>query len=269
MLLPSALSCGYTALQQPEAQRQRPSRPGLPSFERYDPCQRSHSPVYGLIASCRALQSMLGDRFASSPSPSPSPSIDATLRAGLMASPFGEPTPPPEQLPAPRGSNKRRRDTFDDEIEAQQMRHETRAETHRTLYATPKRRRIIPLEMPPGLLASDFEALTDSCLPTIRTPVPSYPPRVELPKLHDISPLPEPQCSVSSWTENDDRLLVETVLSKLNLSTQEWNDCAQRLGKDKDSLGHRWRLLLGEGNIGLRRGIGRMSRADLDIKSWQ
>lgn len=191
------------------------------------------------------------------------------MRAKPMASPFGEPTPPPSQQPAPRGSNKRRRDTFDEEIDQRQLRDNIRLEEHSNLYATPKRRRIIPLEMPPGLLASDFEALADSSLPTIRTPVPVRPaPRVELPLNEDVPSAPQLPCAVSGWTENDDRLLVETVLSKLKLSTQEWNDCAQRLGKDKDSLDHRWRLLLGEGNIGLRRGVGRMGRADLDIKSW-
>lgn len=128
----------------------------------------------------------------------------------------------------------------------------------------------MPLEIPPGLLPSDFEALADSSLPATRISMPACPPpQVELPMDEDMSPALEPQDSLSTWTENDDRMLVETVLSKLNLTTQEWNDCARRLGKDKDSLDHRWRLLLGEGNIGLRRGAGRMGRVDLDIKSWQ
>lgn len=77
-----------------------------------------------------------------------------------------------------------------------------------------------------------------------------------------------PQESEMGWTDADDRILVETVLSKLNLSSLEWNDCAQRLGKDKDSLGQRWRMLLCEGGVGLRRGSGRSGRPDLDIRSW-
>lgn len=264
MLLPSALSCGYTTVQ-PEPQR--PSRPKLPSFERYDPCRRSNSPVYGLIASCRALQSMLGDRFT--PSPAPSPSIDATLRARPFASPFGEPSPPPTLPPIPRGNNKRRRDDFDDDIEDKQ-RNFRRTEEHNDMFATPKRRRIIPLNMPPGLMPSDFEALAESSLPTIRTPRASrYYRQIDLPMDQDIPPPLESEQSANDWTENDDRMLVETVLSKLNLSAREWNDCARRLGKDKDSLDHRWRLLLGEGNIGLRRGVGRMGRVDLDLISWQ
>lgn len=74
--------------------------------------------------------------------------------------------------------------------------------------------------------------------------------------------------SDATWTENDDRVLVETVLLKLKLSSQDWNECAKRLGKDKDSIGRRWRLLIGEGDVGLRRGSGRHERMDLDINGW-
>ncbi|KAL2428983.1 hypothetical protein ABEF95_011023 [Exophiala dermatitidis] len=70
------------------------------------------------------------------------------------------------------------------------------------------------------------------------------------------------------WTLEDDRMLVETVLEKLKLTKRDWNDCARRLGRDKDSLGRRWSLLVGQGNVGLRRGTGRRGRTDLDISSW-
>lgn len=265
MLLPSALSCGYTTTQ-PAPTRQ--SRPKLPSFERYDPFQRSQSPVYGLIATCRALQNMIGDRFASSATPSPS--LDATLRAKPLASPFGEPTPPPTQLPAPRGCNKRRRNSFDENTQESYRNDHARAKDCHFPYDTPKRRRIVPVDIPPGLQSSDFEALAEVETPVIRTPAPTYPsPRVDLPADVNMSPISEPQPSVGAWTEDDDRLLVQTVLSKLRLSTKDWNDCARRLGKDKDSLDHRWQLLLGKGNVGLRRGIGNMDRMELDIESWQ
>ena len=69
------------------------------------------------------------------------------------------------------------------------------------------------------------------------------------------------------WNWDDDRMLVEIVLEKLKLSRRDWNDCARRLGKERDSLEKRWSLLVGEGNVGLRRG-GRISRTDLDILSW-
>lgn len=120
-------------------------------------------------------------------------------------------------------------------------------------------------------MASDFEALTEATSFQQRTPRRRREPQdIEMPTTEDTQSIPpsRSQDTRYSWTKNDDRLLVETVLSKLNLSSREWNDCAMRLGKDEDSLGRRWRLLLGKGNVGLRRGSGRQERMDLDIKSW-
>ncbi|KAK5945018.1 hypothetical protein PMZ80_002221 [Knufia obscura] len=262
MLMPSALSCD-SVVAQPKPQR--PSRPKLLSFDRYDPRQRPQSPVLGLIASCRALQNMLGERFSS-----PSPSIDATIRARPMGSPFGAPTPPPMCAPAPRGTNKRRRDEFEDEEDEAPVKHAP-GQTHDDIYSTPKRRRTVPFDLPQGLMASDFEALADHVPSEQQTPRRRRQPQViGMPTIEEVqsTPRPTPQHTPNGWTENDDRLLVETVLSKLNLSSRERNDCALRLGKDKDSLGRRWQMLLGEGDVGLRRGSGRMERGDLDIKSW-
>ncbi|EEH23279.2 hypothetical protein PABG_05490 [Paracoccidioides brasiliensis Pb03] len=58
----------------------------------------------------------------------------------------------------------------------------------------------------------------------------------------------------SDWTSEDDRKLVELVLEKLKLSKRDWSECARRMGKDNDSVGRRWKALVGEGNVGLRRG---------------
>lgn len=69
------------------------------------------------------------------------------------------------------------------------------------------------------------------------------------------------------WSVDDDRVLVETVLEKLQLSKRAWNDCARKLGKDKDSLGRRWRMLVDEGEVGLKKG-GRRKRTGLDVGSW-
>ncbi|OJD09596.1 hypothetical protein ACJ73_10200, partial [Blastomyces percursus] len=60
--------------------------------------------------------------------------------------------------------------------------------------------------------------------------------------------------TTSDWTSEDDKRLVELVLEKLKLSRRDWNECARRMGKDHDSVGRRWRALVGEGNVGLRRG---------------
>lgn len=132
---------------------------------------------------------------------------------------------------------------------------------------TPKRRRKAPLVMPLGLSAEDFRALESPDEaeeePQIEMPIVSPDILSDQDSAYGASPLlEEPE-----WTIDDDRLLVETVLEKLKLSKREWNDCARKLGKDKDSLGRRWSLLVSEGDVGLRRGA-RMSRTSLDISTW-
>jgi hypothetical protein len=84
----------------------------------------------------------------------------------------------------------------------------------------------------------------------------------------DPSPLLDP-VDDPSWSLDDDRVLVEAVLEKLQLSKRAWNDCARRLGRDKDSIGRRWKLLLDEGEVGLkiRRG-GAVRRAAMDVPGW-
>ena len=132
------------------------------------------------------------------------------------------------------------------------------------VYVTPKRHRKAPLQLPLGLSAGDFNVLDES--------------GVEADEQVSLPP-PRPQAEESAnddswaadefgnWTAADDRLLVETVLEKLKLSKREWNDCARRLGKDKDTLGKRWKMLVVKGNVGLRRG-GRVKRTELDVGSW-
>lgn len=251
MLLPSAMSCDSMAHPQPT----RPQRPKLYSFERYMP-QRSQSPVLGLIASCRALHNIIGEAL----SPTPSPSLDTTMRMGSMQNPFGQAPASSNRPAAPRGANKRDREEFDEDE------HKPSYTFHnQDSRVTPKRRRVVPLELPPGLKASDFEALSvNSILPQTQSNRP-VPMQIDMPPESNSSHLPDTDMA---WTDADDRLLVETVLSKMNFSSLEWNECARKLGKDKDSLGERWRMLLCEGNVGLRRGSGRSARPDLDIPSW-
>ncbi|PGH01974.1 hypothetical protein GX51_04906 [Blastomyces parvus] len=66
--------------------------------------------------------------------------------------------------------------------------------------------------------------------------------------------------NTTPWTTADDNRLVSLVLQKLKLSRRDWTECARRMGKehDHDSVGRRWRALVGEGNVGLRRGRGRI-----------
>lgn len=126
--------------------------------------------------------------------------------------------------------------------------------------------------MPMGLSADDFRALEapkiseeeeDLDMPIISPHGNSHGHLSDEDSAYGSSPSVEDP----EWTHDDDRMLVETVLEKLRLSKHDWNDCARKLGKDRDSLGRRWSLLVGEGNVGLRRG-GRISRTELDISSW-
>ena len=139
-------------------------------------------------------------------------------------------------------------------------------ENFERIYVTPKRYRRAPLLMPLGLSAEDFDGLAADDSRADRDEQVSLPtpgPQAGDSASHEPWTLDE----FGNWTAADDRLLVETVLEKLKLSKREWNDCARRLGKDKDTLGKRWKMLVVEGDVGLRRG-GRLRRTDLDIGSW-
>ncbi|RAL02119.1 uncharacterized protein BO80DRAFT_454263 [Aspergillus ibericus CBS 121593] len=194
-------------------------------------------------------------------------------------SPIASPSRPP------RGANKRCRDTFEIESETDTDNHKP---THsvvtesRLRYSTPKRRRHIPNDLPLGLTQSDFYSLFSPPItqsppsPAHRTlgdldgkegperDTPSYNPDAALPSI-EISddfkntPLDEPSPidSSPSWTAEDDTSLVDLVLSKIQLSRQDLNDCARKLGRDGESIGHRWRALLDQGDVGLRRTVKR------------
>lgn len=149
--------------------------------------------------------------------------------------------------------NKRRRNEYEQENnDDTDMDNDKDSEQGFPQYQTPKRRRHVPLAMPLGLSTEDFVSL-DS-------------PGQEEPLDLAYSSYGDGDAD-SGWTTDDDCVLVQMVLEKLKLSNRQWNDCARVLGRDKASLGKRWRLLVGEGNIGLRRGR-RISRTDLDIRSW-
>lgn len=53
------------------------------------------------------------------------------------------------------------------------------------------------------------------------------------------------------------------ILNKLRLRPSDWDECARELGKEKDSIGKRWAHLLGDGEVGLRRGSGKRTRGDV------
>lgn len=54
------------------------------------------------------------------------------------------------------------------------------------------------------------------------------------------------------WAIEDDKMLIELVLEKLNLSKSELEECARSLGRDSGSVSKRWKSLLAGGSIGLK-----------------
>lgn len=140
---------------------------------------------------------------------------------------------------APRGFNKRRRDITDDGRAPLGPNEEGELK-----FSTPKRMRLAPPELPLGISSEDFQALVS---PTNDT-------SMEHAMAEDKD---------NDWSAEDDRKLVELVLEKLKLTKDDWNECALKLGKESESLGKRWKELVGEGHVGLRRGR-RVSRMKLD-----
>lgn len=117
--------------------------------------------------------------------------------------------------------------------------------------STPKRQRTCPPTLPLGLEREDFDALK---------PV-ATPPR---------TPEAKPSCAPqgqekddAEWSTGDDSALVALILNKLRLRQSDWDECARKLGKEKDSIGKRWAHLLGDGEVGLRRGSGKQKRGNV------
>ncbi|RLM00929.1 hypothetical protein CFD26_108777 [Aspergillus turcosus] len=286
MLLPSALSCD---MRRPSTRsRFTPNR----LFSTPPPSDNDYFPSSnGLLGTCRALQSLLGGSPAppsrrakperlQSPFhlPSSTSSTSSTRPRKPKTQTRARPSSPKRSPRPSRGANKRTRASYEADSDA-----DSEAHTPRARYSTPKRRRYVPYDLPLGLSQSDFYSLnsppTTQSPPSpaqrrqqelcdeVRAPLPPSPspssqsqfdPDAALPSIEESGP--------DSWTSEDDRQLVEVVLEKFQLSKRDWDDCARRLGKDQDSVGRRWEALIGEGNVGLRRGL-RMVRGRLD-ESW-
>ena len=262
MLLPSALSCDV----------RRPSRFAATRLLSTPPPSDDEVPMgNGLLGTCRALQSLLNG----SPAPSPRHSKPARLqspvhirstpsssRSRRLATPSS-----PERTPErrPRGVNKRRRDHF----EADEDNDNTNNDNHdatvdhsasRNRFSTPKRRRHAPYNLPLGLSQTDFYSLNSPPI-TASPSSPRYQNQQDSSAQQPYNPdsaLPSIEVTDDStrsnqWTEEDDQRLMETVFEKFQLSKKQWNECAQRIGKDQASVERRWQALVGQGNIALRR----------------
>jgi hypothetical protein len=105
---------------------------------------------------------------------------------------------------------------------------------------TPKRSRIAPEVLPLGLERLDYHSLhADGVFGRDEAQ-------------HDGTDVVV-ESDGDMWSAEDDRILVELVLEKLKLSKSDWQDCARSLGKDRGSVGRRWKSLMISGDIGLKR----------------
>ncbi|KAM0804723.1 hypothetical protein BDR22DRAFT_918561, partial [Usnea florida] len=285
MLLPSSLDC---------APRKHPRTASyIPATTMLSPssstCQSPNST--NMYSTCRALQTLLTSNLPTlTPSPktirapphlgSPIALTSAPRAAQPMkktkshaAQPAKATTSRPPRTP-PRSNLKRRRSSIDDQRapspDHENLQHAPGRNNQEILQqhlrpSTPKRQRTYPPTLPLGLNRSDFAAL----------PSPTTPPHTPSPKPPSSSSCdPENQSQNNTnnttnntttndsppWSTHDDSALVALILSKLQLRQSDWDECARRLGKGKDSIGKRWRFLLGDGGVGLRRGRGERRR---------
>jgi hypothetical protein len=191
----------------------------------------------------------------------------------------------------PRGANKRRRDVEDEQAseDENENRHENdneKEEEEEDEVAgprTPKRMRMAPEVLPWGLERGDFRALhaqplsfpqhhqshshshSHSQSSSLTSSFSfSFPQPLFQSQGQPASSEPEPNAVLQSteegetdeqdeWTNEEDRLLVELVLEKLKLTKSDWQDCARSLGRDRGSVGRRWKSLMAIGDVGLKK----------------
>lgn len=135
-------------------------------------------------------------------------------------------------------------ETTRDDVEEEESEEEEHTVNERP--STPKRMRFAPEILPLGLERSDFHDLRLK----------------EVESQGNESVLESIEGSglglnTGEWSTEEDRLLVELVLEKLKLTKSDWQDCARSLGKDRGSVGRRWKSLMGGGEVGLKRTRGR------------
>jgi hypothetical protein len=249
MLLPSALSCDSSHRNASSTRFQ--SAAALFTSPPASPPPNSQSTLF---ATCRALQSMLSspNQLPTPPmthAPPPSP-FKLRLRLRSRKSADGEDDLAAPRIArrkitkrnnaAPRGINKRRRAIDDDATRDTTESDDNLQPPDETAGpSTPKRVRLAPEVLPMGLERSDFHKLQAE-----------YPDQET--KAETEESLREGEGDSEQWSSAEDRLLVELVLEKLKLSKSDWQDCARSLGKDRGSVGRRWKSLMGGGEIGLK-----------------
>ncbi|KAF6223614.1 hypothetical protein HO133_000457 [Letharia lupina] len=220
------------------------------------------SPSSNRYSTCRALQSLLASNLPTALSSSPKiirapPHLGSpiVLKSGPRAQPkkakshtMPEAKITKSQPRTPPRSNLKRRRSFSDDDDGP-ARDQENVEHARP--STPKRQRTCPPTLPLGLEREDFDALKPVATP---------------PHTPEAKPPPARACRGDNdpeWSTGDDSALVALILNKLRLRQSDWDECARRLGKEKDSIGKRWAHLLGDGEVGLRRGSGQQKRGNV------
>ncbi|KAI5463049.1 hypothetical protein BGZ63DRAFT_402390 [Mariannaea sp. PMI_226] len=270
MLAPSPFPCTS----------QQSSRTLLPAFEptyhsppATPPTLAAQRALSNIMNSCRTLQSLVttGSSQTESPLLTPPlthapPPLKLRLRSSGRKPARKEPYPSSSSVrkttrsPATRRrlelvtkepvrSSDERRD-IDSEDESQRP-----INNEPVAPSTPKRAHIAPERLPLGLERSDFHNLHE------RVPMPSnrenrenrehYFPEEE--DMYDDDISEGSAADPDMWSVDDDRVLVELILEKLKLSKAEWQDCARHLGRDSDALSRRWKSLMLNGDVGLKR----------------
>lgn len=179
-------------------------------------------------------------------------------------------------MAAPRGPNKRRR-AVDDELDRynendSDMEHDLHQQEQDQQEPqpkddqpepspphTPKRARIAPEVIPLGLERADYHSLHSSFSSTFsdnNDNDTSLDPAGSNNRGTDVVL----ETDGSAWSTEEDRMLVELVLEKLKLTKSDWQDCARSLGKDRATVGRRWKSLMLNGDVGLKRGALRRGR---------
>ncbi|CZR50851.1 uncharacterized protein PAC_00725 [Phialocephala subalpina] len=253
------------------------------------PASSSNTTISSIYSTCRALQSMLTTP-SQLPSP-PTQRTQLASSIPIISSPFklrlrnrGNRSEDQSLTPRkkigkrapPRGVNKRRRaiedemsrETVDSDCDSEHE-HENESEEKENARQTPereeregerprtpKRIRLAPEILPLGLDRSDFHALH---LQHQLSSQPLFFPSSQSshsnagPFSSNNTQQQEMESEENEeWSTEDDRLLVELVLEKLKLSKSEWQDCARSLGRDRGSVGRRWKSLMAGGDVGLK-----------------
>lgn len=276
MLLPSAFSGRCDSSQPPLTRLQTALFASPPASP---PQLSTQTAVGNIFTACRSLQSLMtapipiaeepitppASSHAQLPTPpmahAPSP-LKLRLRSRKAAADGAAPAtgdhgPIRKRIvkrPAPaRGPNKRRRGMDDDmgrdDEEDVESEHEQERDEMTVVDdtddvprpQTPKRARIAPEVVPLGLERSDFHGLHINGVFNNEADATLEGTDVVVEK------------DGEAWSSEDDRILVELVLEKLKLSKSDWQDCARSLGKDRSSVGRRWKSLMINGDVGLKR----------------